>query len=350
MNIAAIRTLLGNDKIEEVLALLTQDTAHLSGQFQNTLVQITGQLNRVMNNKAQYTNPELNAERAKIVASTLEFAAEIERYINASGTGADFYLDHLVNDGRNPFIDRDAFRKMVKSKLNSDGAKIIFVKGDKRSGMSYLENFLIHIGRSNNLYNIIRINAKTELDNPDTFKGSRLAKMISIKLNLDLEFERQEDDQFKFTRFVSRLRERLEGEKRIPVVFLHDFHHLQVVPTDIYQLIAMIADSFRQQHPKTVFIVSGLDYELLPNWHTELKRFCCYEYKLEPVNEENIRQCLQAIFQQHRGKIMETLEVQEITLEQYIEGMLPLLIPKQPIDLVHVNNEITIHLEKLFEN
>jgi len=169
--------------------------------------------------------------------------------------------------------------------------------------------------------------------------------MLGIELGLDLNLDIDELDQFKFTRFAIKLKEKLLANEKIPLIFIHDFHHLQATP-DIAKFILKLADVFRQDFPKVIFLIAGMDYEKLPNWESSL-RMHCFVYHIEPVNKQNVEVCLDGIFDYYQHKIL-ALGDSAITKTEYVNGMISRLIPDENnINLANVGYMISDHLMQL---
>lgn len=350
MNIDEVKNVLvATDRIMEALEIIIPFAKSLSGGMYNEALQFKARMENIQNSEMMLGDSDIK-ERNKVRLAILDFLSQIEHYVNKKGDINAYCQDFIVNvnDIQLPFVDRIRFRQLLMDNMQSDGAKLIFVKGVTKSGMSYLENYLIHLCKINPLYNLVRINVPVELEDPELTNGVSLAKSISIVLNLDIDWEITEKDQFKFTRFVSKLKEAIEKYSTIPIVFMHDFHKMSAVPPDINKFILKIADAFIGSFPKTIFIIAGLELESLPNW-SDLKRFFPV-YDIENINQDNIRDCLRSIFKSYNQDI-ERIMNQQLNEDVYIATMLAKLVPDtSKIDIASVGSSIADHLYTLHQH
>lgn len=334
-----INLLIGQNKISEAIEIIVPLTKTLSRGLYNIAFHLQARL-------AGFENDEIDGiadptDKQRIISATIKLLSKIESNINETGEVVALCQEYLLHGKKIPFVDRGKFKDLLKENLGSDGAKLIFVTGDPKSGMSYLENYLIHLAKLNTLFDVVRINAAIELDDPEAFKGFNLAKLLSIKFGLDINFDLSEKDQFKFERFITKLKEKLEDHMKIPIVFIHDFHRMMANIEDIKKLLYRIADEFRQDFPKVIFIIAGLDPESLPNWYDVL-RFSCPVYEIENIEENNIRDCLKSIYSNFGGKI-ELILSDSVTEEEYIESMIAKLT-EAPLNIASVGSTISEHL------
>lgn len=340
--------LIGLDKIEEVLEELIPLARTMSGGFHIQSVELKRRFVN-MENKAVDEGSQDPAARAALSAAILRFINSIKDITNESGEIKALCAEYLLNGKKTLFADRTSFRRIIQENVQSDGAKLIFVTGVAKSGMSYLENYLIHLEKMNDLFEVIRINIAQELDNPDLFNGVSLAKLLSIKLSLDINFDSSEAEQFKFERFMTKMKESLDANSKIPFVFIHDFHRIALVTEDIYRFIYKIADAFIVDFPKVIFIIAGLKPEMIPNWHNTLRNYHPV-YEIEKVDETNLLECLKSIFESYNNKIQSTLQ-DTITEEEYIENMMAKLVPTPSnVDISYVGTTISDHLYILNKN
>lgn len=331
-----------DDKVEDALNLLIVESPKFSSGFHIQAMQLNGRLSKDNNDKVSNVADE--KERDKIRLEALRITQTLMGY-TVSGEVVAASADHLLNNKCFPFIDRIQFREFLKRQIHGNGAKMIFINGPSKSGMSYLENYLIHLSTVNSLFSVVRINAAVDLNGPEPFKGVSLAKLLGIELGLDLNLDIDELDQFKFTRFAIKLKEKLVANDKIPLIFIHDFHHLQATP-DIAKFILKLADVFRQDFPKVIFLIAGMEYEKLPNWESSLRMHCSV-YQIETINKENVEACLDGIFDFYQQKIL-ALGHSTITKSEYVNGMISRLIPDENnINLANVGYMISDHLMQL---
>lgn len=333
--------LIGKDKISEAIEVIVPIAKTMTIGMYNTAILLKGRYESYEQALIDGTNDE--NEKNKIRLAITKFLTEIECYLDESGDIKAHCKDYLINDKKTLFADRIKFKELIQENIQSDGAKLIFVTGSAKSGMSYLENYLIHLSKFNTLFKVIRINIAQELDNPEPFNSVSLAKLISIKLSLDINFDISEGVQFKFERFITKMKENLEANPKIPIVFIHDFHRIALVADDINRFIYKIADSFLQDFPKALFIFAGHKPESVPNWHGILRNYCPV-YEIENINETNLRDCLKSIFVYYNKKIKNILS-DSITEDEYIENMMVRLVPTPTnIDIAFIGSSISDHL------
>lgn len=338
-----IRHLLTEDEVEDALKMLILESSKFSSGFHIQTMQLQGRLSKDNNDKISNVSDPL--ERDRIRFATLELTQTLMGYPTVAGQVVADSPDQLLNNKCYPFIDRIHFRDFLKRQIHGNGAKMIFINGPSKSGMSYLENYLIHLSTVNSLFSVVRINAAVDLNGPEPFKGVSLAKLLGIELGLDLNLDIDELDQFKFTRFAIKLKEKLVANDKIPLIFIHDFHHLQATP-DIAKFILKLADVFRQDFPKVIFLIAGMEYEKLPNWESSLRMHCSV-YQIETINKENVEACLDGIFDFYQQKIL-ALGHSTITKSEYVNGMISRLIPDENnINLANVGYMISDHLMQL---
>jgi hypothetical protein len=181
------------------------------------------------------------------------------------------------------------------------------------------------------------------LDDPNPSKGVRLARVISEQVGLEINLKDNDEDIFKFVRFTTKLRESLSNHNKIPIFFLHDFHRMTIIPDDLMKFIYNVALNIRNNFPKSLFIVAGLNCESLPNWHSELRQVFPI-YNIENIEESTIKECLNCIFDKYKNKVFQ-LGNGQITKIEYIDKMISILIPEKPkINLAFVGSKISDHL------
>lgn len=333
--------LIGNDKISEAIELIIPIAKTMTMNLYNTTILLQGRYKSYEQDVIDGTNDE--KENNRIKKAVINFLTEMECYLDESGDIKAHCKDYLINDNKTLFADRVKFKELIQENVQSEGAKLIFVTGAAKSGMSYLENYLIHLSKFNTLFKVVRINIAQELDNPEPFNSVSLAKLLSIKLSLDINFETSEGVQFKFERFITKLKENLEANPKIPIVFIHDFHRIALVADDINRFIYKIADSFLQDFPKAIFIFAGHKPESVPNWHSILRNYCPV-YEIENINESDLKECLKSIFSSYYLKIKSILS-DSITEDEYIENMMDRIAPTPSnIDIAFVGSTISDHL------
>jgi len=345
MEIDEIQTLLiGNVYLMEAIEETIQLAEKLSTGLRNHALILKSRLEGYQLKGTVGIN--VSSDIAQVQLDLMNFLELIKELTNSKGEIVTSTKETLLIESSFPFIDRITFRKLIKETLQLNEAKMIFVKGDPKSGMSYLEKYLMHLSKKNKLYQIIPIEIPYYLDDPLPCKGVRLAKFLSEHIGLSINLNETEDDLFKFIRFTTKLKESLSLQDKIPIFFIHDFHRLAIIPDDLIKFIFNIAITIRNNFPKSIFIIAGLNCELLPNWHTDLRQLCPI-YSVEHVDEQAIKDCLGAIFDKYKNRVFKIFK-EQVSKDDYIEGMMLKLVPDMAkIDLASLNLKIMDHLNAL---
>ena len=339
MLISDLKLLIESNKISLAIDELIKMTRNLSNGLYQQSALLKIRLNKIENEDSDETEQD-------IIKAIFVLIERIEELTDESGALQMMLTDTLVVEDSYPFIDRLQFRNILKGVLEKEGSTMIFVQGAPRSGMSHLEKYLLQLSQNNKIFEVIPIDIPATLDDPFPFKGVRLAQYMSILLSLNESLEKEESDQFKFMRFMKSLQANLSERLTIPIVFMHDFHKMNLVPPDMQKLILSIALVLRNHYPRSVFIIAGLNCEDLPNWHTDLKQVCPV-YVIEGIDKQAVMDCLSSIFSKYKERIFKLGDA-EISEKDYVEGMLARLIPvENQIDLSTVGSLLSEHLIQL---
>jgi hypothetical protein len=344
MDLDGIKKLIRLNKIGQALNEISKLTKKLSSELEASTIILQSRL-------VEYEQNAINGaandtDFNKIKTAILMHLNTIIDQTDGKGEILTETNETLLIENSYAFIDRVSFRNIIKDALKSDVGKLIFINSTPKTGMSYLEKYLEHLEQKNKLIQFIPINIPSLLENPNPGKGVSLAKYISLYSKAEIVFNDTDDDQYKFAQLITKLKESFEKRSTIPLFFLHDFHRLSIITPDLLNLIYNIAITIRRKFPKSIFIIAGLNCELMSNWHSELEQFFPI-YPLESISEENIIECLSSIFDRYEEKISILINGQ-ITKNKYIEEMIFRLIPeKHKIDLVDVGDKIRKHLIEL---
>ncbi len=343
MSIETIRALVVGNNLKEAIGMLSETTKAYSKGIQSR-----GKLLQI-----EYTKLNVLAAGGVTIPndwkllelSILEFLDYLETLMD-NGQVLMLSADKILQPNRYPFIDRKNFREKLKELLGTEGGKLLFVKGNgKKSGISYLENYLNHLSILSDLYAVVRINIADMLDSPGPNKSADLVRMIASGLNLPFEYSLENIADVKFTNFISKFKETYATNSKIPIIYIHDFQRMQVMP-DVNNLIQLFADAFSQDFPKTIVIIGGMEYEALINWEDDLQ-FRSEKYNIESVEVEHVQECIHEIFDRFKEKIAKLLG-DTITKEDYTDEMINRLIPDKPaVDLVAVGKQLKSHLLQL---
>jgi hypothetical protein len=337
-----INELVGNDKIKEALDLLRTASKPFPPAYLSRVVNLQGDLTRYINAEANGT--EEIKELRRIRSAVTDLNLELQSRTYEDGECLTSSSESLVIDYSYPFIDRESFRKKLATALKQLKPKMIFVEGLEQSGMTYLENYVIHLGEQCSNYSVISIDASKELYDPNPAKGVVLARLLATKLDVTIDLTRDDTSQFKFEGFITKLKEKISGMTQTPVVFIHDFHKLEVMQ-DVHNLIVRLTDAFRQGNfPKIIFIIAGMKAERLPGWQLNMRMICPVYDTGEAVSVDHVRSCLVSVFKKYGDTIAE-LGGGPISEADYVEGMIAQLIPEPPnVNLVQVGKELQNHL------
>jgi len=111
----------------------------------------------------------------------------------------------------------------------------------------------------------------------------------------------------------------------------------------IFTLIKNINNNF----PKAIFIIAGFNYQNIRHWHTDLK-FTTQVYEIEDIKVEDIQTCLSHIFSKYKEKIKQIDGFDDITEQEYVEGMIGKLIQDgEQIKISDIGLNISEHLYAL---
>jgi hypothetical protein len=341
MDLNDIKELIGLNRVKDALDEISKLTKRLSSELAINTVLLQSRFKDYEDNVLAGIASKKDFNKIKV--DILKHVKNIDEQTDGKGEILAKTDETLLIENSYAFIDRAAFRNIIKDALQSDVGKLIFITDLPKTGMSYLEKYLIHLGQQNKQIQIIPIDIHSHLENPNPAKGVSLAKYISLYSEVDIVFNDTDDEQYKFAQLLTKLKESFEKRSTIPLFFLHDFHRLSIVTQDLLKLIYNVALTVRNRFPKSIFVITGLNCELMSNWHSELEQFFPV-YSLENIKEENITECLSCIFDRYKDKIF-SLGNSQITKDEYIEGMILRLIPEKPkIDLAIVGSKISNHL------
>jgi hypothetical protein len=323
----------------------------LSDDFHSRAIVLNTRLLLYQKNKTDGLIPPNDESILNIIRfDLLAFLNEIDDF-GEKKTEIIHSLNDTLLDNSFPFVERMALRDFIKTSIEGKSSKMIFVKGESKSGLTYIEKYLNYLSQKNELYRVVNFHVPS-LDGPEPFKGVQFAKFLSLDLGFDANLNEAESDQFKFTKFTTKLREKLANQpsKQTVIFFLHDFHRLNPMPDDIKKFIQNLAFSIQSNFPKTIFIISGFQQEQLPSWNDDFQFndsiFSVYE--MEKITKDGFKQCLQAIYTNFKPKIVKMNGGTDLTADEYIDGMLDLISPVgKPFNLAEASFEIKKHLFNL---
>lgn len=298
-----------------------------------------------------FNNNVVNSAHPNFVA----FKAEIEKVFDFTkdpttaaitvSLNKKNFDSHLLRQNIFPFINRHNFRKQLSERLETNKAKVIFVNGEPRSGMSYLGKFLNDICDKTSLFEFYDIDVPYYLSSEELLNGVTLAKAIAAKFDFDDELEDERGDKFKFVRFANRLTQAIESHESTPILFLHDFHKIPVLD-EINSLFFELLDLITKKMPNIVVIIAGFECENIRNWHSELK-YLVKACDLDQITDLDVEYMLEIIFQEYQDKI--NALGQPMTKDVYIENMKAKLMPDQNIEIAVIGELLADHLYKLNE-
>jgi len=316
-----IKTLIENNKLRNAIDLLKTVCTGPMQPLEERVILLSSRLNlyHTQLNDNIPTDENVNELKRAILAMGYEFNRSIEAEQGNENKLETILNSSLLIDNSFPFVNRSQFRANIDEVLSSERAQVLLVKGTRESGMSYLEKYLKHLNNELKMYNVIPCDIPLILDSPNMALGETLAKFISNALNMTFEFDDSENEQFKFTQFINNLKTKIRSEEKMPLFFMHDFHKLEDENTNLLDLIYTLIYSITNDFPKSLFIIAGLNYTSLRNWHSDL-RFTTKIYQMETVTIEDVNKCLKCIFGEYQPKISEVLS-QNISEQEYLDAM-----------------------------
>ncbi len=343
MEISQIKDLfVGNDKLEDLIEVILDFTknAPIDGIHDDALA-FKGELVGLNNDKENFllTDADYKKHRKELRIKLLDFLNQAAGFLAKHAHFEAAFHDSLLDNGAKPFADRTEFRGIIKEALKANEPKIIFIKNDKSAlqnttnqkmklGISYLEEYLLHLRRKDNSYRVVSFGIP-QLEGTDAFKAVRLAEFMADEL--EMEIKKGADEQFKFNVFFRELSKRIKAladvDKQTVIFFFHDFHQIDPLPADLKNFIHDIAVELQDAFPKSFFIIAGLDYEQIPNWLGGLEfNSSVKPYNMEMVSRDNFKDCLRSTFKTFKDKIIKRNKG-DLTEDEYVEGIFEHIIP-----------------------
>ena len=344
-----INTLIENVSFEEAIIILESSCKGALSVFLTQVIILSSDLKKYRLDEANEVEDVkvLNKIRLRIII----LAKEIDTHhidLNAENI-KELLSCSLLNEDRFPFIDRTNFREKIKKSLDSNKAEVILVNGEPKSGMSYLEKYLRNISSGLDILTLIPIEIPAVLGDPDIILGEKLAKSILNEIGIEIEFDVEENEQFKFKQFINKLKERVKEDNKVPVFFMHDFHKIEDNNDNLLEFIFTLIKSIKNDFPKCIFIIAGFNYQNIRHWHSDLK-FTTPVCNIEEIEVDHVKTCLSSIFLKYESKIKTIDGFDNISLEDYIEGMIAMLIKdSSKIDISTIGLGISEHLMALNE-
>lgn len=256
----------------------------------------------------------------------------------------EFFNNCLLGRASFPFIDRDPLRGVMAKVLNDEKSNVVFVNGEPKSGMSYLSRFFEEICAKTKVFRLFEIEIPYYFE-ADELNGESLASLIAEKVDLQVTLDDAQKDKFKFTRFITLFNKFIESIDYIPIIFIHDFHKV-IVPESINKFIfEFVKEATRIDKEGYILILAGFNYTNIRNWHTDLK-YAVNVHDLTPFSEQDVKDFLEEVFTKYEDKIKE-LGGENMTLNDYIEGMLGELGVLEEVNISRVGNGLKSHLSQL---
>lgn len=344
MNINDVRTLIVNNKVEESIELLEKASVGLLNSFVDTINLLTSRIKMFRQHEILGTAQTENINDIK--KSILDIAQEMVNTTPPQDIIIELIESKLLIRNSFPFIDRKKFRRSIKRKLTTDEAHIFLVNGAPKSGMSHLGKFLEHLSENLKVITLIPCDIPQILDEPHMHLGDKLAKYMTFSMNMEANFDENENAQFKFIQFINKLKDKIRSENRVPVFFLHDFHKINDRNENLLEFIFMLINSINSDFPKAIFILAGLNYENLRNWHNDLK-FTTEIYNMEVAKIDDLKKCLISIYKEYNEEIEDFLEM-PITEEEYLDIMIEKLVEDEnSLNIQSIGKGLSNHLLKL---
>jgi len=351
-----IKFLITNNKFKDALVKIKELCVGPLHNFFMTAEMLEGRVNEF--NLMDIQGVEEAKEKNRIRKDLLSFVHLLQTNSPHDDQIEELLRCKLVFDNTMPFIDRKQFREKINTLIAAEKAQIVLIEGEPKSGMSHLEKFLAHVTTNLAMCKLHSFEIPGILDEPDSNLGEALAKAIALDLDLDINLDSDDKDQFKFIQFLTKLREKLRSEKEIPIFFFHDFHHIEDSNDGLLKFVYMLINSITKEFPKSIFILAGMDYSNLKNWHSDLKfRLRKARYSMESVMEEDVKLCLESVFGVYGKQIIrsaaEGISADELTKlendeeamnqakKEYVQSSLQTLVPDpQNINIDEVGQQI----------
>ncbi|WP_111707722.1 hypothetical protein [Lutibacter citreus] len=344
-----INLLIENVKYKEAIVLLKNSCVGALSVFKPRVIILSSELNKYKQDEVNLVEDVKDLNKIRLEIITLSQQMDVHHIELDTENINELLACSLLIEDSFPFIDRTKFRDKIKNALASNKADVILVNGEPRSGMSYLEKFLRNISTSLDILTFVPIEIPAVLGDPDIILGEKLAKSILNEIGLEIEFDTEENEQFKFKQFINKLKKCVKEENKVPVFFLHDFHKIEDNNDNLLEFIFTLIKSIKNDFPKCIFIIAGFNYQNIRHWHSDLK-FTTPVYNIEKIQVDDVKKCLSKIYLKYETKIHAIDGFDNITLDEYIDGMISMLIEdSNKIDISAIGLGISEHLLALKE-
>ncbi|TYP75289.1 hypothetical protein [Aquimarina intermedia] len=248
-----------------------------------------------------------------------------DNYDIINGLNTNHFQSVLFKATNLPFLDRTDFRAKFYHALNCNKGEVIFVKGEKQSGMSYLKEYFLDVCDKFDFLEFREINVFRYLEVPAAAseQGLHLAKIMAANFNLDTNLGIEEIEDLKFIRFCELLRTKFLKMDKIPLVFIHDFHKITNLLNDVnnflYELIKRVVETF----PKAIFVIAGFSYENLSEWDSDLSNKC-EVYEMENISQDDLKNFAAIVYQKYKAKIDKLYKESDTNFEDaFVKRLLP---------------------------
>ena len=347
MIVTTVNKFIAQDKLKDAIIFLVGQCVNSLSIFKPNAILFQATYTRY--NRDHVDGINRDSELNQLAIQVIRFANELEKFeyhLEPANDERVLSKTLLFNDSF-PFVDRKEFRKQIAKALTSENSDVIFVEGESKTGMSYLEKFLNEITRKLDKILLVPLEMPAVLGMPDIIQGEKLAKSLLNKLGVSIKFDQEENEQFKFTQFFNCFKEEIKSTNKIPIFFLHDFHKIEHSNENLLEFIFyLLKNRHHNDFPKCIFVLAGFNYNNIRLWANEF-RFTTEVYKIEPISQEDIEICLSKIFKKYSPRIKALLE-EEITEEKYIEGMIKKLVgDEEKINIPNLGLRMTEHLYSL---
>ncbi|RYE52862.1 MAG: hypothetical protein EOP48_15560 [Sphingobacteriales bacterium] len=345
--ITQVRTFIAQNDVENAFKFIKKELLkYLSMQQGNTVDLNESNYNDTTQQRIDgiITTAEEAALKGRVKNNILTLMGQLENEQPKAEARFNLKDDGLIRDNSFPFLNRYRFRDKVLAHIHSKSSRTIFVTGEEKSGMSYLQNFLFHFTEINDGcgLKVISINMENILSNPDTNKSSKIIEILLERFGSDSTLAA--DEHIKFIRLTKALKEHIETKKMIPVFFFHDFHKVRIIPEDTYRLIYQLIE----EQVNCLFIFTGLQFKTIPNWD-QIRNGCdFYQIPKDEVTPQNIKDCFYRIFETYKASIFNSLGGQAISFDNYYENVSKRIFTNgSNVDISTVGTFISDHLFNL---
>lgn len=350
MILASVHTLLGNIKFDEAITFVDAKCVGFLSSFKATSTGLRSRFTAISQDGIDGVFRNVDSDMAELRRDIIAFAELLDSHnkdVALPRVDALISQSLLMNDSF-PFVDRKAFRNKIKDAMEREEPTVLMVTGAAKSGMSYLEKFLVNLTNEIAMFDLISLEIPAILGEPDILQGELLARNVLNEMGVAVEVKEEIKGRFKFVQFISALQMKIKENGKIPIFFFHDFHHLEV-DQNLFEFLNVLLDLLHKNFPKCLIIMTGLDFTRIRNWNKDWQFSANVAvYDMEPIAVADLSTCLQRIFVKYEDKIKSVANFEDITEADYIEGMVASLVGEaETIDIDALGTTMKHYLKDL---